>query len=1595
MDAAPKSVLNKLERSLGSIAAAGSRPDDWNLLPVLRPALLRAVAEHAKIARNGSTVEMTVNQQSLFGPGRNPVVDALVRVLDEKPNAVREKFAQYAKDSSENPHGAARMFGGGEAFDAFNHAFGSKLTEEEFHNAVIDLTKTSGTASAAQGVEEAPRRSGEAIPQAAAGGDGLRAAESAAGGGPAQHPEPVASPTKETGKAGPLGKGSVVTLPDGQAGVVEHYQPSVNGSPERARVRMASGEMRNSVKPEEMTPVAPKAVNPDKPWVGVDLDGTLAHYDGFKGPEFIGEPVPAMVDRVKQMLADGQDVRIFTARVSSDATGKARAAIEAWSQQHLGQALPITDVKDDHMTQIFDYRAVQVERNTGKIVGGNEAAGPAGEAARQQASKPASQPVSEPAKAPETVRRPADEVRDKLIAKGLLDREMSRAKNRNLSDNLQAAKVEALPAARGGDPSVLMLSPDAYHAILKMEDRGFDWGGGNVARSDADHLVSLLHSVESKARQMGDSRTTKSVRDLASAIDNARDRDGGLTLLAPGADDATIREELVHRWQRREGLLGSMGLEEAANDPRFERLWQALEEKGYGPARTKQGRDEIVAELLGKSLAGDQGLKASAEQRQELMGSLLRAAVDEKGPEALDRLPVLDAEAQKAIEEARSHGKERDAAIGRPEDLRVGGTETEAKRKDSAEPRDTLHAKEGPERGTRGVQQDSGSGGAEEGELGRFFKRQVNGSASTLTAPFGPVHREFHHDTKGAVERLLSDKDGEAVAALYHPEVGDIDLIYGKERSADSSGFGLAKIAQLHPEVLSDLQGFIDRLHIATKSPNRIRLADKSGLAVIRLSREDSDRPWLLTAYEKNSDALKAAEGGRTAVTYHAEPTPENPAGQEASNKSTLPRNERAGAKETVTGARGEEGPRELFKRLTTQRATGEGEPARVAAMPEKDLRERGEIIRRERSEDSTGNPGRLYTEHGDERTKALAIQSKQAGARPEDIWDRYGWFEFGGKWRSSIPFADFEIKQSITPEPQTLGDVLHFPELFKIYPQARDVVIRTQEEKGLNAGLSRDGKEIILSRNADRDAALKHEIQHLVQLYEGRAPASFYGEQILQMMHYMSDPAEVEARESVESMDRPALMSPTWQEVFSRRENRPVTPESFEEHIAGGNPALTRYFNGSDLPVISVKPVLSKRVEPEFEPKENSRRSYSRGITARGDCTMRRLFGELGPKDPRPVTHEVYSIQLDLPRGTNAVQVESRLKEMGFKASAGSPTAVTVEIYDKTSGKASPMPKDFQSLMGLGLKGATPRAALTSGEEGPGALFKRLTAQRGGRLPGEVPLPGMEGDVKAQDEAAAAKRGEELTKEMRQPLGDISKAAGEMERESPLFYGTGENPALFKKGEAVPELHGLTYGEEIRQSRRELLAAQKELPYGGAPVWQRALGAFKDWRDQTPDAGGDLRSLVRDTRGEMDHQVLQLKKSLEDARKDFVTMPREEVTQFIDHIEHRRFDRIDPKYQELARGLHGIFIDDRLELQLLDPEKLKNFYENYFPHIWDHSGKVARQIAAQSGKQPLFGSGSFLQHRTLYPPTFKEGIEIGLEPKSWNYRRIKISFQQ
>lgn len=109
----------------------------------------------------------------------------------------------------------------------------------------------------------------------------------------------------------------------------------------------------------------------DRPWIGVDLDGTLAHYDEWRGIEHIGPPIEAMRRRVLQWLAEGQEVRILTARVGPQrhdvphTIAEITGHIEGWCLTHLGQKLPVTSQKDYCMVEFWDDRCVQVVPNEG------------------------------------------------------------------------------------------------------------------------------------------------------------------------------------------------------------------------------------------------------------------------------------------------------------------------------------------------------------------------------------------------------------------------------------------------------------------------------------------------------------------------------------------------------------------------------------------------------------------------------------------------------------------------------------------------------------------------------------------------------------------------------------------------------------------------------------------------------------------------------------------------------------------------------------------------------------------------------------------------------------------------------------------------------------------------------------------------------------------------------------------------------------------------------------------------------------------------------------------------------------------------------
>ncbi len=100
-------------------------------------------------------------------------------------------------------------------------------------------------------------------------------------------------------------------------------------------------------------------------WIGVDLDRTLAHYDGWDDG-YIGEPLEPMVSRLKAWLAEGKVVKIFTARADHGPSEVMK--VQDWCQKHLGRRLEVTNIKTPDCAEIWDDKARRVEENTGEAI---------------------------------------------------------------------------------------------------------------------------------------------------------------------------------------------------------------------------------------------------------------------------------------------------------------------------------------------------------------------------------------------------------------------------------------------------------------------------------------------------------------------------------------------------------------------------------------------------------------------------------------------------------------------------------------------------------------------------------------------------------------------------------------------------------------------------------------------------------------------------------------------------------------------------------------------------------------------------------------------------------------------------------------------------------------------------------------------------------------------------------------------------------------------------------------------------------------------------------------------------------------------------
>ena len=139
---------------------------------------------------------------------------------------------------------------------------------------------------------------------------------------------------------------------------------------------------------------------------------------------------------------------------------------------------------------------------------------------------------------------------------------------------------------------------------------------------------------------------------------------------------------------------------------------------------------------------------------------------------------------------------------------------------------------------------------------------------------FGNIYNQFRGNAKAAIEFLKKVRGGEAVGALHHKDIGDIDLVWGKEGTGHSDGYGLSKLVKYHPEVLDNLQEILNDMRVVSSSKNRVNLESETHKAGVRLTWDGERKSWLLTAFkketsasDKRTDTAATSLGGDTALS--------------------------------------------------------------------------------------------------------------------------------------------------------------------------------------------------------------------------------------------------------------------------------------------------------------------------------------------------------------------------------------------------------------------------------------------------------------------------------------------------------------------------------------------------------------------------------------------------------------------------------------------------------------------------------------------------------------------------------------------------------
>lgn len=118
---------------------------------------------------------------------------------------------------------------------------------------------------------------------------------------------------------------------------------------------------------------------------------------------------------------------------------------------------------------------------------------------------------------------------------------------------------------------------------------------------------------------------------------------------------------------------------------------------------------------------------------------------------------------------------------------------------------------------------------------------------------FGENYAEYYHDGKGALQKLLIEKQGQVAGAFHRKDLGDIDLVWGEVTDKiKHKGYGLAHIIDKHHELdLKLISDIVDKGKLNNQNNIRYRIEYKNYIIGLSSEYKGNKRTFIITAFER------------------------------------------------------------------------------------------------------------------------------------------------------------------------------------------------------------------------------------------------------------------------------------------------------------------------------------------------------------------------------------------------------------------------------------------------------------------------------------------------------------------------------------------------------------------------------------------------------------------------------------------------------------------------------------------------------------------------------------------------------------------------